>query len=473
MRRVILPRIGTDDAWREAARGLLAEAVPASEVLWSRGEPEAPDLFAATAPLEVAAKTTVPRSFLNLGRDVIWHSEPSRFARLYALLCRVAATPHLMADRGDAELSALHRMAKEVRRDKHKMTAFLRFREIERVGARRRFGAWFEPAHYIAEPSAAFFANRFGDMDWVICTPDLTVTFEDGKLSFAEAGPRPDLPPDATEDLWRTYFASIFNPARLKVQAMQAEMPKKYWKNLPEADLIPQMIATAQSRARAMAEAAPTLPPARAPRITRRLAETAAPQTDDMFHAALQGCRRCPLWKSATQAVPGEGPLDAAVMIVGEQPGDREDLEGRPLIGPAGQIFDELAQVAGLERSRAYLTNAVKHFKFRPKGRRRIHQSPAKGEVQHCRWWLDLERQRMRPALIVAMGATAAYALTGDDAPLSSRRGGIERAEDGTPVLITWHPSYLLRLDGGARAAASREFTADLAVAARHMEAAA
>ena len=465
MRQVILPRTGTDSAWRDAARGLLAQDVPAEDVLWHRGTPAAPDLFAADAPPAAAAQAHVPRSFLALARDVVWHSEPERFARLYALLRRVVAAPHLMADRGDAALAHLHRLAKEVRRDKHKMTAFLRFREVEGSSARRRFAAWFEPSHFIAEPTAEFFANRFGDMDWLIVTPDLSVTFEQGRIGFADGGARPPLPEDATEELWRTYFQNIFNPARLKVQAMQAEMPKKYWRNLPEADLIPQMIASAQTRARAMAEAAPTLPPARAPRITRRLAEVdaTAPRTQDQFEVALEGCRRCPLWKNATQAVPGEGPLDARVMIVGEQPGDREDLEGRPLVGPAGQLFDTQAQAAGLVRARLYLTNAVKHFKFTPRGRRRIHQSPSRGEVSHCRWWLDLERERVQPRLIVAMGATAALALTGDAAPLAGRRGRTERAEDGTPVLITWHPSYLLRLEGAARARATAEFTADLA----------
>lgn len=289
MRQIILPRIGTDTAWREAARGLLALDVPASQVLWSRGVPAAPDLFATGARVAASAPAHVPRSFLTLARDVIWHSEPERFARLYALLRRVVGDRHLMADRGDPDLAHLHRLAKEVRRDKHKMTAFVRFREVEGTGARRRFAAWFEPSHVIAEPIAPFFANRFGDMDWVILTPDLSVEFTDGRISYAEGRPRPTLPEDTTEDLWRTYFQNIFNPARLKVQAMQSEMPRKYWKNLPEADLIPRMIATAQTRARAMADAAPTLPPARAARITRRLAEATEPQaqTQDQVHAAL------------------------------------------------------------------------------------------------------------------------------------------------------------------------------------------
>ena len=153
-------------------------------------------------------------------------------------------------------------------------------------------------------------------------------------------------------------------------------------------------------------------------------------------------------------------------MIVGEQPGDLEDLEGRPFVGPAGQLFDEVAAQAGLDRARAYVTNAVKHFKFTARGKRRIHQSPTQGEIQHCRWWLDLERAQVKPRLILAMGATALDSLTGDRRGLLTRRGGIEQTAEGTPVLVTVHPSYLLRLPATERAPAEAAFEADLRRAA-------
>lgn len=224
------------------------------------------------------------------------------------------------------------------------------------------------------------------------------------------------------------------------VKAMQSEMPKKYWKNMPEATFIPQMIADAP--ARAMAEAAPTLPPARMAQVKAQLASYASawdgPAED--LPKAIRACTRCPLHCHATQAVPGEGPAEADLMVVGEQPGDMEDLTGRPFVGPAGQLFDSIAAEVGLNRKAAYVTNAVKHFKFMPRGKRRIHQRPETSEIEHCRWWLDAEIAQVRPGLVLAMGATAAQSLTGDGTRILSRHGTVETRPDGLPVLITLHP---------------------------------
>ncbi|MEO1949020.1 UdgX family uracil-DNA binding protein [Thioclava sp.] len=471
MRTIILPEIGTFEAWRDEARAALGAGIPPEELLWHRGAAEA-DLFAQDAPAPTGGAVSVPKGFVDLARLVICHRDPERFARAYAVLWALRSDKRLLEDRADPRIDRVNRMAKEVSRDRHKMTAFVRFREIGDPDApRRRFAAWFEPSHYICELTAPFFVKRFGDMDWSIFTPDLTAHFEAGKLRFSDGQPCPDLPEDGAEDLWRTYFRNIFNPARLKVGAMQSEMPRKYWHNLPEAGLIPEMIATAQARAEEMAANAPTLAPARAGKITERLASDRAtpPPVGDRAEllAGLNACRRCPLWETATQAVPGDGPLDAPLMIVGEQPGDFEDLEGRPFVGPAGQLFDEVAARAGLSRERAFLTNAVKHFKFTPRGKRRIHQSPDRQEIHHCRWWLDQERSLVKPKAILAMGATALESLTGDRRGLLKRRGTVEVLEDGTPMLITVHPSYLLRLPDMEKPAMMRAFEADLARAAQ------
>lgn len=473
MRRVALPEIGTFEAWRDEARALLGAGVRPEDLLWQRGQ-GAEDLFATDLPKIAGGPVTVPRGFVELARLAVCHSDPERFARLYALLWSLRDDKRLLEDRGDPRVAKLTRMAKDVSRDRHKMTAFVRLRELEVPGAnRRKFAAWFEPTHHIVELTAPFFVKRFGDMDWAIFTPELSAHFEGGALRFAPGAPRPELPQDATEDLWRTYFRNIFNPARLKPKAMQAEMPKKYWHNMPETQLIPELIATAEARARQMAEAAPTLAPVRAGKISARLRVPPSEVTEEVgdLHAALSACRRCALWQDATQPVPGEGPPDAPLMIVGEQPGDREDLEGRPFVGPAGQLFDSIAQRAGLDRRRAYVTNAVKHFKFTPRGKRRLHQAPNSGEIQQCRWWLDLERSRVKPKLILALGATAVESLTGDRRALMARRGGLERTEDGTPVLVTLHPSYLLRVPAAERAAAEALFKADLRLAVRELAA--
>ena len=469
MHRVSLPAIGTAKAWREAARAFLAAAVPPEQILWN-DHAAAPDLFGEDSLPRAGGPVSVPRSFISMAETAVWHSDPERFARLYAFLWRLKDAPHLMADRGDPDLAKLRQMEKNVRRCQHKMKAFVRFREIGTAeDARRSFAAWFEPSHHTVEPTADFFVRRFSDMDWRILTPDVSAIFERGKLSFQEGHSKPDLPEDAGEQLWITYFQNIFNPARLKVKAMQSEMPKKYWKNMPEAAFIPQMIADAPTRARTMAEAAPTLPPARMAQVQAQLAacDSAWDGPAEELPKAIRACTRCPLHCHATQAVPGEGPASADLMVVGEQPGDMEDLSGRPFVGPAGQMFDNIAASAGLDREAAFVTNAVKHFKFAPRGKRRIHQRPERSEIEHCRWWLDAEIAQVRPKLILAMGATAAQSLTGNGANILSRRGKIEAGPDGLPVLVTLHPSYLLRLpDRAAREKASADFKQDLVTAA-------
>jgi DNA polymerase len=178
------------------------------------------------------------------------------------------------------------------------------------------------------------------------------------------------------------------------------------------------------------------------------------------------GCTRCDLYRNATQTVFGEGPISASIMLVGEQPGDREDLAGRPFVGPAGQVLDRALAAAAIERKTIYLTNGVKHFKNEPRGRKRLHKRPDPGEIDICRWWLDLERKFVRPAVIVALGATAIRAVTGRSSTVSSLRGRPARLPDGGTLIATVHPSYLLRMPD--RTAAEREFgrfVADLRLA--------
>lgn len=466
MYTVPLPRIGTDKAWREAARSLLSNRVPPEDILWDFDQ-TLPELFSAPTPLpDLRGQPKVPKSFVELSQQVVWHKDSQRFARLYALLWRLRLEPALMSDRADADLAKLQQMEKAVRRCKHKMKAFVRFRDLRSDGPRRAFAAWFEPTHHTVEPTAPFFARRFADMDWIILTPDVTARFENGTLSFQPGQDKPDLPEDATEELWGTYFRNIFNPARLKVKAMTSEMPKKYWKNLPEAKHIPDLIAHADAKAKEMQDKAPTLPPERVARIREQLVETAQPASWNMLQAGLRACDRCPLCAPATQVVPGTGVRDASLMIVGEQPGDQEDQAGVPFVGPAGQLFARLAQEAGLDRESAFVTNAVKHFKFQKRGKRRIHQNPNSAEIEHCRFWLQSEIALVKPKLILAMGGTAAESLTGSRKDILKRRGAVEKTGFG-PVLLTVHPSYLLRLPDHMKADANAAFVADLQEARR------
>ncbi|MEA2874235.1 MAG: uracil-DNA glycosylase [Hyphomicrobiales bacterium] len=183
-----------------------------------------------------------------------------------------------------------------------------------------------------------------------------------------------------------------------------------------------------------------------------------------------ENCRRCRLYKNATQTVFGEGPAHARLVFVGEQPGDQEDLAGKPFVGPAGQIFDRALAEAGIDRSRVYVTNAVKHFKFEPRGKRRIHQKPNNAEIEACRWWLDNELGLIKPQLAVALGATAARALTGRDTTISRSRGRLMPLRNGVEGFITVHPSFLLRLpDAASKEREYAHFVADLKLVARHL----
>jgi DNA polymerase len=182
-------------------------------------------------------------------------------------------------------------------------------------------------------------------------------------------------------------------------------------------------------------------------------------------------CTRCDLYKSATQTVFGEGPLDASIVFVGEQPGDQEDLAGRPFVGPAGAVFDDALEQAGIDRGTVYVTNAVKHFKFIQRGKRRIHNKPDAGEITACRWWIDHERELIRPAVTVALGATAARSLVGKVVTISKVRGEPLTLADGSECWVTTHPSAILRMpDQDARHEARAFLIRDLELIRKRAE---
>ncbi|MCO6391861.1 UdgX family uracil-DNA binding protein [Aliihoeflea aestuarii] len=458
--------------WRDAARRLVLNDVPPHDIVWQTGAED--DLFADSAPLpDIPSGRTlnVPREFIDRAEAVACHTDPSRFAFLYRVLFRLAREPELIKIASDPDIIRLHEMEKAVRRDTHKMRAFVRFVEIGEDDD-KRYVAWFEPDHFILERNAAFFVRRFTGMRWTILTPKGTADWDGEALTIGPPASKADAPAaDATEELWRTYFTNIFNPARLKVKAMQAEMPKKYWKNLPEAALIPDMIKGADRAAKEMIERMPTMPAPHHKKIQARYwTGKDEPTATEVPAASLaeareqaKGCRRCPLWRDATQTVFGEGPEDARIVFVGEQPGDQEDIAGHPFVGPAGKVFDGVLAEAGVDRRITYVTNAVKHFKFEPRGKRRIHSKPNAGEFQACRWWVEQELGFIKPDLAVALGATAAQSLIGKAIPVTKMRGEVMTREDGLRVFITIHPSFILRIRERADAEAERErFVADM-----------
>ncbi|QQN74142.1 UdgX family uracil-DNA binding protein [Croceicoccus sp. YJ47] len=464
----VVPLAESDDfeGWRDQARRLLMADVPPDRVAWTEPGGSAGDLFThgdrrlPTAPGD-APQPRVSRRFMDIAKTVILHSDPERFSILYRTLWRLQTRPRLIEDAAEGDIRKLADMARAVRRDIHKMRAFLRFRETKDEDGTEHYIAWFEPFHHILRHNAGFFVRRFANMRWSILTPRGTLHWDGEVLREGPPATRADAPTgDDAEELWRGYYASIFNPARLKIGAMMKEMPRKYWKNMPEAQMIPALVAGAQAREATMVKAG-------------EIDMGERPETLAAIEKAIHACARCPIGELDNTAVMGEGPRGAPLMIVGEQPGDQEDQQGRPFVGPAGQLLDVHLEKAGIDRATAYVTNTVKHFKFTPKvtqrGKRRIHQSPTAKEIDICRWWVESERAIVRPKLVLALGASAARGMLGKTVSITKARGTAHPLDDGSELWVTAHPSYLLRLDGAAREEQQRLFDADLAAVAERL----
>jgi DNA polymerase len=467
MRTVTLPEDCDEAAFRMVARHCIAEGLAPDDLLFATEEAGA--LFEAVTPAK-APPVPVPRRFAKLVPDVLCHSAEDRFALLYRLLWRIYSGDRDLMERvADPDVERATSYAKAVARDTYRMHAFLRFTE-RMVDGKPIFVAWFEPLHSVLRRAVPFFVDRFRNMDWLIATPRGTAAWNGGALTFGPPAARPAEGSDAVlDELWTAYYRATFNPARLRVKAMQAQMPKRHWPTMPETALVPDLIRSAEDRVDVMEQRAPDEPPRFAEVLAERERTAAVPGRPTTPLAALRreadGCTRCPLYGPATQTVFGEGPANAAMVFVGEQPGDQEDLQGRPFVGPAGQVFDRALAQVGIDRKRVYVTNAVKHFKFLPRGKRRIHQKPGTSEVRTCRFWLGQELGLIRPKLVVALGATAMQGLTDRAVAVTKERGRILPL-DGFSVLVSVHPSYLLRLPDADLAATEFErFVRDLALA--------
>lgn len=446
------------EAWRTAARLALRHAVAPDQLDWLQGEDtsllDAPSLPALDDDSVASAEAPihVSKTFIELAATCLCHRDPQRMPLLYRMLWRIThGERSLLSNPADADVLRAMALSQAVRRDTHKMKAFVRFREVP--GEDDAFIAWFEPEHHIVDRVAPFFARRFAGMRWAILTPGRSAHLDGQALSFGPGGRQSDAPvDDAREELWRTYYANIFNPARLNTRMMQQEMPVKYWKHLPEAALLPQLVRDAGDRVQEMHDREAQAPRRRIPQPASGLpvVAKAAPATLDTLRDAASACRRCPLWEPATQTVFGEGPADASIMLVGEQPGDSEDLSGHPFVGPAGQLLDRALRELGIERSALYMTNAVKHFRFERRGKRRIHSKPQITHVNACRPWLMGEIENVRPQVIVCLGATAATAVFGAGFNLMANHGRWHVLDDGTRAFATVHPSWVLRQTGDA-----------------------
>jgi uracil-DNA glycosylase family protein len=352
-------------------------------------------------------------------------------------------------------------MERAVKRDLHKMHAFVRFRETTAGSGAAGYFAWFEPQHEILREAAEFFVQRFPNHDWTIATPDGAAVWKAGKLHIVAPPDPADRPRgDDCEELWRTYYRSICNVVRINPPAMQREMPRRYWRHLPESAEIDSLIRDGAANFARDHHQTPETCRSLPVGVSRALPDARLRAED------AQSCHRCELWRHATQAVVGEGDAHAHVMLVGEQPGDEEDLRGRPFVGPAGKVLDLALAAAGLDRRRLFLTNAVRHFKWEPRGKRRLHQKPVTAEVRACNIWLEQEIAAVKPVVIVALGATALRALTGAPLSVEDARAGMFHHPGGARILATYHPAAILRADGTRAGRLTALLEADLRSAA-------
>jgi probable DNA metabolism protein len=458
--------------WQRAARwALQAEWMP-GDVLWQElgGDQPLLDIGEEMEPDAGRASTIkVPKRFVESATRVACHSDADRWDLLYRTLYRLTHGERTLLEIVvDPDVHKLLQMEKAIRHDVHKMRAFVRFRAVQHEGA-TWYVAWFEPAHRIVELNAPFFVDRFANMNWSILTPERCAHWDGKNLTFTVGVPKSEAPTeDVAESLWIRYYSSIFNPARVKVHAMEAEMPKKYWKNLPEAAVIPALLREAPARVGSMMaksrgkwEEAEDLQPAPVPETSKL----------EVVREAAMGCKACPLYKHATQTIFGEGSPHAKLVFLGEQPGDREDLEGHPFVGPAGQLLDRALEEAGIDRKVAYVTNSVKHFKWEPSGKRRLHKKPSPREVAACRPWLEAEMALIKPQVLVCLGGTAAQTVLGRDVRVLRDRGQFVLSDFSEQTFITVHPSSLLRApDEETKARDYAHFVADLKLVAERLK---
>ena len=428
MPRVALARETDWDGWRVATRAHVLSGTPPEAITWAIG-----------GPGELLPTGTgsfgVPRQLVALAAQAVQARDPARFDLLYRLVWRAQAGEPVLDLHGDPELTLARRLALAVRAEAHRMRTHLRFLPLDGPA----YLGWYAPAHFVLEANAQLLVRRFAALRFTILTPDASADWDGTTLRFGAGLDAAAVPDDAAlAAQWRAYGPDILEPARIGTAIPATEMLDEDPRPPDQPPLGPVVLPV------------PTDPPLR---------DAAADAVS---------CRRCPLGDPATQTVFGEGPADAALLFIGEQPGDQEDVIGRPFVGPAGQMLDRALEEAGIDRRRIYITNAVKHFKFTPRGTRRIHQTPEAPEIQACRFWLDVERVRLRPKLTVLMGGTAARAVLGRPVTIGRERGRPFALPDGARGFITVHPSFLLRVpDEETRVREYERFVTDLREAAR------
>jgi probable DNA metabolism protein len=429
--------------FRTKAAALAREGVRPRDVAWREPYAEGATLSMFSDenhPQILSGRTiTVTPGFLRLAEAVAHSNANGKWDLLYRLLFRLTfENRKLLEVLTDDDVKAALDIQKKIKREVHKIHAFVRFERIEDASepAGERFVAWMKTDHPCLKLAAPFFKRRFGDRSFSIFTPYQSAHWDRKELTYADGMPSAPTRGESMDELWKGYYKSTFNPARMNIPMMKKELPVRYWNALPEAQIIRDLIQESPERLKKMAR--------------NQNVRATPPETKDLgvIDQALMTCTACPLYKTATHAVMGAGPAKARIMIVGEQPGDSEDLEGKPFVGPAGQMLDGIMQRLGLERSQVYVTNAVKHFKWKavPGSKTRIHQRASGAEMHACKPWLEREIEAIQPEVIICLGATAAQTIFGRVCKISEFKDRVITDNPYAPnVLVSYHPSAILR----------------------------
>jgi DNA polymerase len=455
-------------AWRRAARELLRQGVEPERIEWvefdscesvGSGTGSANTQDNSAAP--VVATPAIPRELLAWLKTAACFCAPDRWSLLYRILWRWTHGERHVLDPQDADGALLDQRIQSVEHETNDLVTLTLFRRRDPSMGAPEFVGWYEPHHDLLAQAAERFAERMGDSTWMLATPQGAVFWngmllrisrlaaDDGETSCPEHQQQNPLttealPPGAmageattsepTEALWLAYYASAFNGA-------PAPVPLRYWRTPPVGPPLPAQLARERSRlgAQSGTVTVPEMPPLEYSAVTPPLREPTGP---------LATCRRCALWRNAKQAVAGAGPAQAALMVVGEQPGEHENQHGAPFTGPAGLLLDTVLARAGLDRAALYLTYAVKHYKWETLEQQRVHRTPARREVEACQYWLEHELTQIAPRVVVTLGATALKALTGAHVNLSEYLG--QTIDHGGRLIVpTWHPSYALKMVDG------------------------
>jgi DNA polymerase len=441
----------TFESWRKNARTLLEDKIHFTDVIWETSTAGSLFDLMPTAGREKSSLIKIPREFIKDAEFVSAYNDNSTWSLLYRLLYRIAfEQKNLMDNPLDNDVLDFHRRMKLVGRDLHKMHAFVRFKEIKH-NDESIYMAWHRPDHRILKLAAPFFTDRFNGMNWVIFTEDESMSWINNELSFGPGISQKEAEAyDETEELWKTYYASTFNPARLKVKMMKSELPVRHWATLPEAELIDGLIKEAPYMVDRFIETQRTSAVASIPVNVSSLSE---------LRTALPNCSACTICSKATAPVMGEGPINVDIVFVGEQPGLEEDISGSPFIGPAGRLLMEALDRADIKRDDVYLTNAVKAFKWKDLDGFKKHVNPSSFEISACRPWVRAELEMIRPKILVCLGASAAQSVFGKVMKVHESGGKVFQTSLCDYTIILPHPSAILRTQDPLML---EQFTADI-----------